>query len=313
MNLAPWKYRNILSSDGGPVRKIEIQRLSSPILQTVYEAYAELDPSVLTSAPVKDLKVYGSADGNGTSVYLNQARYKSISEALERWAFYEVAVSQRTDQFGFAVDRSTSGMSAFPGLTHRNASDNAFYEAVERWSLGAWWEGKLRSSRLANPAISSDGSFTPQGVEIQVGHLLSGTRAARGRTVSAVILWSGISGHGRVCYAFSCASTLSKAIQRASIELDRNRRVLSELPLSSEVSETGEKRLLFFSTPEGHERFMNQVERSLSETPVISEAPRLITDAPIPGPWTRYCQVWRCLFEPVSRDHESDRIDYFLF
>jgi hypothetical protein len=311
MNLAPWKYRNILSADGGPVRKIEAQRLTSPILQSVYEAYAELDPKVLSFALVKDAKVYGTADGNGTSLYLNQARYKSISEALERWAFYELAASQRTDRFGFSVDRSTTGMAAFPGLTDREVSDNAFFEAIERWSLCAWWEGKLRSSRLSGPTIA--GSFIPVGVEIKIDHLFSSIPVARKRTASVVLLWHRIPGRERVCYGFSCASSVEKAIQRASVELDRNRRVLSELSPSSDISEIGEKRLVFFSTTEGHARFLERVELSLKDHSVISAPPKLVTNGLIPGPWENYCHVWRCLFEPVSPEHESGRVDYFLF
>jgi hypothetical protein len=306
MNLGPWKYRKILSSEGGPIRKIEVVCLTSPILKKVYEAYAELDPSVLSFSLVKDLKVYGTADGSGTALYQNLARYKSISEALERWAFYETAVATKTDRFGFAVDCSTSGMAAFPGLTYREASDNAFYEAIERWALCAWWEGKLPASGLPSSEFHS-------GIEINVSPLLGSLSISRGRSISVVVLWSKLSDQDRVCYGFSCASTLEKAIQRASVELDRNRRVLSELPPLSEVTEVGEKRLLFFSVSEGNERFMDQVNRSLSANSTISSPPKLVANEAIPGQWTRYCKVWRCLLEPISSEHSSAKIDYFLF
>jgi hypothetical protein len=303
MNLGPWKYRNILSSSGGPILKIDSLRLESPLLKTVYEAYAELSPSVLSSTVIKDHKVYGTADGCGTSPFANLARYKAISEALERWAFYEVAHFKRTHEFGYDVDRSTTGMAAFPGLTASEASENAFYEAVERWSLCAWWEGKLQAKKIPDQ----------NGIEILSAPLLEKLPVARGRKFSVVVLWNEPPGLGRICYGFSCASTLEKTIQRASIELDRNRRVLSDLPPLSEISEHGEKRLLYFSTSEGHKHWEEQAERSFSLSSPLSAPPALVTNSAIPGPWSKYCHVWRCLFEPVSSEHLSARSDYFLF
>ncbi|MBI3534188.1 MAG: hypothetical protein HY072_01700 [Deltaproteobacteria bacterium] len=110
VNLAPLKYRNILMEQGGPIARLSIiQKQLTPSI-VGHEALAYL---------VKDLKngwnlkhrIYGNVDGAGSSEYKNQASYKSISEALERWAFYEIYNNAKVkNKYGFNIDPTTTGM-----------------------------------------------------------------------------------------------------------------------------------------------------------------------------------------------------------
>ena len=84
-NLAPLRYRNILSRDGGPIERIEIRKLGTTDKQT-YEAVAFLAPTLVPPWHRKSA-LYSCGHGGGTHSSRNVACHISISEAMERWAF----------------------------------------------------------------------------------------------------------------------------------------------------------------------------------------------------------------------------------
>jgi hypothetical protein len=305
VNLAPWKYRNILSTDGGPVGTLEIFLHQSSLLHSVYEAFAILDPKVAQAPPVGKTYVYDfSSDGCGTSIYPSQARYKSISEALERWAFYAL-VYDEADKYGFDIDRSTTGMASYPGITARSARENAFDEALERWALCAWWEGLL-PTRIIPPSPEKKGW---RGAEILTPF----------QNKSVVLLWSNVGTTDQTSYSFACGNKPERAIGRALVELDRNQRAISGFFKTqgpsvsiSFLEDPIERRLMHFASPSGFQAFQERMESS-SHMTKMTDRPPLVVDQAIPGPWNRYTQVWRCLFQPISDDFQSDRLDYFLF
>ncbi|MGZ3742844.1 MAG: hypothetical protein ACXWRA_03210, partial [Pseudobdellovibrionaceae bacterium] len=85
-------------------------------------------------------QLYSSCDGSGTSIYENEAIYKSISEGIERLAFYNNIDNKK---LGFNIDCSTNGLAAFPGLFQSSARQIALAEAIERWSIHEFWAGRL--------------------------------------------------------------------------------------------------------------------------------------------------------------------------
>ena len=70
-----------------------------------------------------------------------------------------------------------------------------------------------------------------------------------------------------------------------------------------------EKRIVYFSTPEGHEAFQRRVE-----TPVSKKAPTpdVICDCELPGPWSEYATVWRFALRPPSDGHIRGGQEYFF-
>ncbi len=137
LSLGALRYRNVLAANGGPVAQIESGEF--PVRgRRVVLANARLVPGLTRE---NTSRLYGNADGTGTHPVAAVARHKAVSEALERWAFHATVKSERAEEFAFDVDPSTCGMSAFPGLMRRSARHSAVLEAVERFSLMAWWEG----------------------------------------------------------------------------------------------------------------------------------------------------------------------------
>src|SRR5580658_3244083 len=112
----------------------------------MFLANAYLCPGLQPRKPIKE--VYGDASGSGTHESPMVARYMAISEAMERWAFYATASSERRGAYGFDVDPMSTGMAAFPGLFSHQARRKAYLEALERFTLLAWWEGMLPSFEI---------------------------------------------------------------------------------------------------------------------------------------------------------------------
>src|SRR4051812_18550664 len=138
LSLAGLRYRNVLAEFGGPVERIEAGHF-----------FVRGRPAILANATLSQglirkerLFLFSDAHGTGVAPVASVARHKAVSEALERWAFHSLVRSERAEQFGFDVDPSTTGMSAFPGVLRRQARRSAVLEAVERFSLIAWWEGR---------------------------------------------------------------------------------------------------------------------------------------------------------------------------
>lgn len=144
LSLAALRYRNVLAAHGGPVARIESGVF--PVCgRRMYQANARLSAGL---TPKRPLSLYSDADGSGTHPRVSVARHMAVSEALERWAFHSVVRSERAAEFGFDVDPSSNGMSAFPGFWRTHARRKAMLEAVERYSLISWWEGRAAGRRF---------------------------------------------------------------------------------------------------------------------------------------------------------------------
>ena len=234
--------------------------------------------------------LYGNSDGSGTAAGKAEAVYRAISEALERWAWHE-SLKQNRAELRIDLDGTTTGFAAFPGLFARSARENAYFEAVERWSLSAWWEGKLGHSLFSTEGVN--------GVEI-LSPLAGG---------KAVVVWAPAAGNGRA-YGFAAGATRATAVRKAKVELGRNLHVLEYYQSSGAAPATlNEKRLVFFHSAAGISRFESRLSQPL---PPQIPPPPLVVDCAVPGPWGEYAKVWRCLFDP-SDLCDNGEPDYFHF
>ena len=281
LSLASVRYRNVLATNGGPISTIESGKFPVRGRQVVL-ANARLNSGLVRKG---SFVLFSDADGTGTDPVASIARHKAVSEALERWAFHTTVRSERAAEFGFNVDPSTSGMAAFPGLLKRQARRCAVLEAVERYSLGAWWEGRMAAESIQTdwPGVSAIAIEGPFG----------------GVTV---IAWASTDWGGYV-YGHAAEESISGACERAVVELARQEWVLRSHWLSTAAgvsrSPTNifERRSLFFASEEGHELFQSKVRGFCSGEKL---RPEVICDAEIPGPWSDFATVWRFALRPTS-------------
>ena len=298
INLAAFRYRNILAEHGGPVERLAV--VDTTVLgERKFQANAFLRPDLVAWRTAG--KVFGEAAGTGTADSPMEARFKAISEAIERWAHMAMLTSPEHDRCGFDVDPSSNGMAAFPGLWRSQARNAAQMEATERFNVLSWWEGRLAGHETETRW---------PGVRAVV--LVS---AAPGVTV---ILYRR-SPSGNYAYGHAAADDVESACLRAAIELERHDFVVQrfllahagvtkdELPASAHPIE---RRSLFFAQSEGHEMFL---ERLRSVPRREYRDPRLVFDGPVPGPWEKYAGVWRVVYEPPSERFLGPDEQYFFW
>jgi hypothetical protein len=293
LSLAPIKYRNVLAAHGGPIAGIESGVL--PVRgQRVILANARLAPGLVHKGP---LALFSDADGTGTDPIPTVACHKAVSEALERWAFHATVRSARAQEFGFDVDPSTTGMAAFPGVLRRDARRAAVLEAVERFTLICWWEGRLPGQLRETdwPGVSAVAIEGPFG---------GVTVVAFARTE-----WGGW------VYGHAAEESFGAACERAVVELARHEWIFRSTWLASvagrQVQPTNifERRCVFFAGEEGHELFRSHVEAApLGAAP----EPEILCDADIPGPWDRFATVWRFALRPPTDGYLRGGERYFF-
>ncbi len=298
LSLAAYRYRNILAESGGPVTRLEMSDLTV-LGRREFFATAFLQPGL--GGSLWQNTVFSIADGGGTSPSPMIAYHMALSEAMERWAHWQLHQSPGGRRYGFDVDPSSNGMAAFPGLFARQARSAALMEAAERFNLLHWWEGRL-------PAAESETVWP-------------GVRAA---TICSeapgvtVILFKRTAG-GYVAYGHAAAADYATACRKAAIEMERHALIIARYAHAHagrlteglpEYAHPIERRCLFFATEAGHELFLER----LRTTPRRAAArPGLIFDGEVPGPWSRYADVWRVVYAPPSDRFLGMDENYFLW
>jgi hypothetical protein len=295
LNLAAFRYRSIMESSGGPIAKLELSDV------TILERREFLANATLREGLVGDMwkpEVFSAANGSGVASSPMVARFMSISEAMERWAHWQLYA---TGKYGFDIDPSTNGMAAFPGLWKRQARAGALMEAAERFNLLNWWEGRL-------PAAESSTQWP--GVR-------SATICSTAPGITVILFRR--TPEGFVAYGHGSAIDYDGACRKAAVEMERHALVLSRFALAhagriddqlSMRAHPIERRSLFFATDAGHELFLARL-RSAPGKP--APKPRLVFDGAVPGPWNRYADVWRVVYEPPSDRFLGMEENYFLW
>jgi hypothetical protein len=292
-NLAPWYYRDFLQDQSNSIfDKISVCEVKLIDGNTNWEAVTKLNDKKLPNWFVPS-SIYSANDGSGTSKFKNIAIHKAISEGLERWAFY-FSIDEFPREFCFNVDPSTAGMAAFPERFSRNSRGNAYIEATERWCIQEFWNSKL-------PVIEHHSVIK----NMKHFEILSEVSNVR---VSLLHYFNG----DKNIFGFAGGNTLEKSYRHALVELSRNNFVFNNLKANTnfnQLTEIYDKRIYFFSTEQGVKIFN---EKIMSAPKSILITPKLICDKEIPGPWSKYAKVWRCLFENSIFDNLTDHT-FFMF
>jgi hypothetical protein len=298
LNLASFRYRDILSGAGGPIEQIEMAD-AQVLGQREFLANARLRAGLAGSSVPGTL--YSTANGSGVAPSPMVARFMAISEAMERWAHWQLHNSPHRAKYGFDVDPSSNGMGAYPGLFRRQARSSALMEATERFNLLNWWEGRLPASESETP--------------------WPGVRAAIicSRAPGVTVVLFKRTGEGFFAYGHGAAMDYEGACRKAAVEMERHALVVSRFALAhaGEIRDQLpsdahpiERRTLFFATRAGHELFLDRL-RSRPRKPLAE--PQLVFDGPVPGPWGRYADVWRVVYAPPSDRFLGTDENYFLW
>ncbi len=292
LSLAAMRYRDVFAEDGGPIERVMTSDCSI-LGQRQKQANAYLRPEL--SVGKQTHAVYGQADGTGSAVSPAVACHMAISEALERWAFLATHGSREGGRYGFKVDRSSNGMAAFPGLFSSQAAKRARMEALERYALISWWDGRFSAERAASPF---------PGVElVRIHH-----NAGEGEVVILVQRT-----RAGVSYGHAAGRTLASAAVKAAVELARADFVITAHRAKGALVKAAnflERRALYFSTDEGYGQFQDRL-RTGPERPAPRWDP--VFDGEIPGPWSRWATVWRCAVAMPTNDFLEPQANFFFW
>jgi len=291
-SLASMRYRDVFAEDGGPIERVLTGDFSI-LGQPQKQANAFLRPEL--AAGKQPHALYGQADGTGSAESSAVACHMAISEALERWAFLATHRSGQAGRYGFEVDRSSNGMAAFPGLFRREAAKRARMEALERYALISWWDGRFSAEKMASPFPGID--------LVRIHH-----NAGHGEVV--ILVQRSRAG---VAYGHAAGGTVTSAAFKAAVELARADFVIAAHRAKGAVVQVAnflERRALHFSTEQGYEQFLARLH-SRPNRPAPRWNP--VYDGEIPGPWSRWATVWRCAVAMPTNDFLEPNSDFFFW
>ncbi|NDV61387.1 hypothetical protein G0Q06_02865 [Puniceicoccales bacterium CK1056] len=301
LNLAPIRYARVLSRHNGPIEKIEYSRIEVRG-RALFQANASLSERLYLERETNE--VFSTADGTGTHESGMVARHKAISEAIERWALYYLCQGGFYELHGFDEDATSSGMAAFPGLFDSQVRARALSEAAERYCLVAWWEGLLPMQEYEAP----DKGVSAYRIENPLGK------------DSVILTWCKSKG-GYYAYGYSAARKPEAAYWQATVEMERAQAALSHYYLDNPgfeqddletVSNPMERRVLYYSLPEGHREFLEHVRSAINKRGE-APAPEVLVDEKVEGPWTQYATVWRVLYRMPSKKYLNGALNTFYW
>lgn len=290
-NLAPWYYRNLVE-DKAIIDKIEYYQVELFDGMKYFESNVFLNQQLVPNWLSKS-EIYKNCSGTGTDKFKNISVHKAISESLERLAFFQ-AIELKQKKYFFDIVPTTNGMAAFPHFLTKYARTNARQEAIERWAIHEFNRNHLpvKSQKLDYPNLVAYELIVPF------------------KDVKVCIL--SLQENDFYTFAFAAGVNFEKAIDRAKIELNRNRTVIKKVMDKglAEFNETVDKTLFFFASEEGNQKFQELVSKAPKT--IKNDNPKVLCDLEMVGPWTEYTKVWRYLLEDSYFDCSKDHT-FFMF
>ncbi len=251
-----------------------------------WEANCYLSSSLGVRFPSK--MIHSNSHGMGSDYIKNRAISKSISEAIERWAYFETKNKKCED---YIISPNTSGFSAFPRKLKKQARDTSIYEAYERWCLF-----ELNKNRLSLEYKIDQGEF----IYFHFNNELKIFFAIIEQNLDL----------DRSAYGFAAARSLKDCLFKARVEKNRNIFNLNYFKknnLKIENLDRNERRLIYFSTNEGNNYF-----KSLLNLKNKVRTPKMLYSKEVEGKWSKYSAVWRTVFDidPIIHDNKL-QVFYF--
>lgn len=269
---AYWRFRSVLKEKGGPIDGFSISSVSIDN-QLFFQTNSKLCSSIRVKySSTFGSDIYNDVDGTGTDTNKHTSVFKSFSETLERWAYYESYISQHPS---IALDHTSTGFAFLPTYFTNSARTIAQAESTERYCLHLFSLGALKLKKEVDEQIDV---YT----------------CIIGNFVFSLLHFHDIE-HGNHIYGFACHIDKKISILKARIELERNKITLKNLTRKDHYSNIHDHNLIFYSTDEGYALFQNRIIECL-KVHNTSEG-KIIYDNEIKGPWSKYGKVWRHLYE----------------
>lgn len=291
ISLAPWYFRNLLGENNF-VEEPDFYEITLLDGKKVFESNCRLKNHLRPNWLEKS-NLYKDADGTGAAKTKNIAVYKGISEAIERWAFYQ-SIDADQKKYAFDVNPTTTGMASFPHFLKRGAREKAKSEAIERWAIHQFNRKKLPVTKNHSKILGLEYFRINVPFNNYFVTLLSYKK------------------NGIYFYGFASSSSEGESFFKALVELDRNLRMEKSIKgkMLNDFDSSVDRTLFYFSTQEGKDQFdslINSSPRHLQES-----SGKILCDREIIGPWCKFSVVWRYLIDEAYFDTSKDHT-FFMF
>jgi len=293
LNLAPFKYNDILKAHNSPIEKINVIEIKNSDGSKYFEAHGWLKAKIKYKDTEKS-NLYGSCDATGTDKYLQIAIWKCISELIERWAFNQLLTTNSLE-YGIDIDATSTGFAALPCWPNKSVRKIAYGEALERWAISNWWRNNLMAYRENDLSLKNDFTILTINIPKKVGYVVITYKK------------SNLNKRSFYCYGFAYGKDIKNASFKASIEMYRNEKVLAAHN-GSELISINDKRLIYFSTEAGFENFNSKIQSKIDS---YIKPPPPIVDCEVIGDWSRFATVWRCLLPDTIYNWSDEK--HFMF
>ena len=301
-----------IEKDKGPILSIASTPYPSFFRRHLWHSTAELHPDLfLGNAKLAVMRYCGG----GWSSDKEESQRKAVTEAVERWAFFDYSRNS-PGQAGIDMDASSNGFAAIPSeMGPEPAIINAYCEALERWILNRIWDfGDVALERQALKNKSLIQMIKPLSPHISCYSLdISPEKVVE--SMSSPIIFSLCllkTGVGGAISGAACSSSPEIALERASLEaylhaVTYSRMVKARLTSFENIIE---KRLFHFAgLSEGHAAVMERLKVSCKPAPMKS--PGILFSKTLPGPWEPEIVVHRVLLNG-SRPILDGGVDRFF-
>lgn len=287
LNLAALNYSKLLKDSKSPLDFFNVYEVKEENF-FYFEVHSFLKENC-KSKKVEVSDLYGDADATGTHNLKHIAMWKSFSELIERWCFHFL-IEENSARYGMSIDKTTTGFSALPCWPKSTVRRFSYSEAAERWIISNWWLEKIKPTFV---------NFNKQYIVFELADVKGFTVIVYDKVILA--------GKEHYCYGFAHGFRKTDAFEKASVEMNRNKRVIKNYQ-NKKITNISDKRLMYFAGEEGHSLFLKRVEKI--DFGKIS-LPKLIVDCSIKGPWSEYATVWRCLL--ADTDYNWKDPTHFMF
>ncbi len=291
LQLSPWYYRKLLGENEF-LKTPDYYQVTLLNGQNVYESNSTLKESLRPKWLSKS-NLYKDADGTGAAQTLNIAVYKGISEALERWAFYD-KIDSNPKEFLFDLNPTTTGMASYPHFLKKYARENAVAEAIERWAIHQFNQKALPVTKMS--AQINDLEW----YQIHVPF-------SKMKVFILVYKDQGLN-----FYGFAASKSENECFFKALVELDRNRRMLEKVKNKKleDFKSATDRTLFYFSSDEGKNCFDELILNSPKTLQNFKV--KVLCDKELVGEWSRFSTIWRYLLEDSFFDTGLDH-KFFMF
>lgn len=285
-----------LNPQTGPVVSIVSVPYPSIWRRKLWHSRAALHPQYVLR---RGSKVMDSC-GSGWSTDKQESQSKAITEAVERWALAHF--SEFPEKAGLDIDNTSTGFAALPAsFSKDHLRQNAYCEALERWTLDSLWnDSNIPIERVIPEERTLHSLFDKFHGHLHCFRAIFDATDIDFFSSNPIVFYLCLfeTQEGGVLPGSACSIDSKKAEQRALTEAFMHALAFDRLRKQNPATITDilEQRICFFGKdPLGYKTL--EAHLKINGTITILQKPNMIFSLELQGPWNPEIAIWRVILE----------------